>query len=323
MALGDVDLAPQVELDAVHPVVLEVVHRLERWVEREQLAVPQPAGPLDGHRADEPVRLDPPTAAARLGARRDDLPAPRLEPIDGGADDELHALLLEERDPRVDPRLVGRRVEDAVQGAVVAAAHRVVDERLGHVADRAGTRHRLLGGDQVAREAGRKHLLVLRRLRVGLEVVPPADLLPLAVAALVAAREEDREALGEELDLVGRDAVPGQRLLEVALHAVGRRRLLRIRADAEQQRVGPAAVAEELAALGVLEVVVDAVRVPGARGCAASCRGCGGRSRGRSGTRARPAAPCARRPPSWARPCCAPCRRARGARRRSPRSRAR
>ena len=73
--------------------------------------------------------------------------------VDRVADAEAHAELAQVRDPRVDPGLVGRRVEHAVERAVVAAAHDVHDERLGHVADRAGAGHGLLGGDERARQA--------------------------------------------------------------------------------------------------------------------------------------------------------------------------
>ena len=60
------------------------------------------------------------------------------------------------------------------------------------------------------------------------------------------------------------------------------------------------------------------------RRSAASCPGRGGRSRGRSGSRARPAGRRARRSPSPGRAGCAPCPRAgRASRRPSPRSRAR
>src|SRR5919197_1386342 len=55
-------------------------------------------------------------------------------------------------------------------------------------------------------------LPVLLRLPLRLDEVPPADVLPLAVAALVGAREEDHHALDEERELVRRDPAAGQLL---------------------------------------------------------------------------------------------------------------
>ncbi len=157
-----------------------------------------------------------------------------------------------------------------------------------------------------------------------LHEVPPARVLPLAEAACVARGQEDRQPVDEELQLLRRDALPGHRLEEVLRGVLGRRRAReRVRPDAERASVGPAVGTQELAALRGHHVVVHAVRVPLERGCAASSPERGGRSRERSGIRARREAACGRPPPCGARESNAPCRPAPCARRRGRRSHAR
>ena len=139
-------------------------------------------------------------------------------------------------------------LEHAVDVAVVAAAHDVVDERLAHVADRAGAGDRLLRCDQVAGESSRDHVLVVGRPGGRPDEVPPADVLPLAEPALVAARDEDHHPLDEVAELVGWDVLPRQRLGQVAADAVDGQQCRRVGAYPEDERVGPVAPAQELAA---------------------------------------------------------------------------
>ena len=138
VAAHDVQRLAQVELDAVHPVDVELVHPLERRVDGEHLAAT-----TAGARARRASRRRTSRPRSRAGGRGGRARArPSIRPrrtsqrLDRLADVEAHAVLAQQRDPRVDPRLVGRRVEHAVRRAVVAAAQDVVDERLGHVADR-------------------------------------------------------------------------------------------------------------------------------------------------------------------------------------------
>ena len=165
-------------------------------------------------------------------------------------------------DPRLDPRLVRRRVEHAVGGAVVAAPHDVHDESLGHVADRPRARHLGARGDEVARQADGQHALVLARHPRGRRVVPPADVLPLPVAALVARGEEHEDPadpVGELVRRQRRDLLKARR--ERLAQRLGRQRARRL----VELEVRAPAVAREAHARRRREVVPDAVGVPGER----------------------------------------------------------
>ena len=170
---------------------------------------------------------------------------------------EPDAELAQVSHPGVDPGLVGGQVEHSVEGAVVAAAHDVHDEGLAHVADRPGARQGLLRRDQAAGQAGREHPLVLLGPRGRAHEVPPADLLPLAEPALVAAGEEHQEPLHEVGELVRRHRAPGEVVEQVAAQPVDREQLDRIRADPEDEPVGALTGAQELAVGGVGQVVAD------------------------------------------------------------------
>ena len=182
-------------------------------------------------------------------------PPADVVPLQALAVDELHAEVAQVPHPRVDPGLVGGQVEHPVQCAVVAAAEDVHHERLAHVADRAGAGEGLLRGDQAAGQPGGEHPLVLPRPRAGAHEVPPADLLPLAEPALVAAGEEDQQPLDEVGELVRRDGAAGQVVEQVAAQAVDGEQLDRVRADPEDEPVGALAGAQELAVRRVGQVV--------------------------------------------------------------------
>ncbi len=66
VAAHDVQRLSQVELDAVHPVHEQVVHRLEVGIEPQHRPRPQPPRALGRHGGDEPVGLDRAPAAVAV-----------------------------------------------------------------------------------------------------------------------------------------------------------------------------------------------------------------------------------------------------------------
>ena len=98
---------PQVELDPVHPVHVELVHGLEARVEPQHLAASRGGGRAPPASRNEPVGLDPaqpPATVARHGAP--------IRPFltstpDRLADPEAHPQAAQVGDPRRDPGLVG------------------------------------------------------------------------------------------------------------------------------------------------------------------------------------------------------------------------
>ena len=114
---GDVDPLSQEELDARHPVRVEIVDPLELLVRAQELRREQLPDALGGHRRDEPVGVDLPSTAVGCRSRS----RWRVAPSPSGSSAvtrwpmwKRHAELLQQTDPRLDPRLVGRPVEDAV-----------------------------------------------------------------------------------------------------------------------------------------------------------------------------------------------------------------
>ena len=120
---------------------------------------------------------------------------------------ELHAQALEFADPRIDPGLVGGEVKDAVDLAVRAGARQRVDERLAHVADRAGAGDRSLAANGPGQTGG-EHLLVVRRPSTRADEVPPRDVLPLAeepALRQLVRKTRASDALREMGDVVDRE----------------------------------------------------------------------------------------------------------------------
>ena len=98
-------------------------------------------------------------------------------------------------DPRIDPRLVGRAVEHAI-GPAADAGH--VEQQLGEdQAARAGADLPRTRRHQRAREPIGEELLERDRAALSTDELPPALLLPLLVAPLVAAREQRQQPLHE------------------------------------------------------------------------------------------------------------------------------
>jgi hypothetical protein len=80
-------------------------------------------------------------------------------------------------------------------------------------------------------------------------------------AATRFAGQEDQQPGDEVGQLVGRDVLSAEALGQVAAQAVDGEQRLRVGPDPEDERVRVVAAAEELAALGGHQVVLDAVRV--------------------------------------------------------------
>ncbi len=207
MARRDRGLPPQVELQTVHPVHDQMLHPPQPRVERKHLGRPQLHRALHRHRTDEPVRLHRAGAPGRIPHPcRGEPAAVDVDGLDRAAHPELDAQPPQSSDPRIDPCLVGRCVEQAIRLAVVAPTHDVHEERLAHIGDRAAAGEFLLRGNQRTGEALREHLLVLSRLALCPHEVPPRHVLPLPEPPRGAAGEENPEPLDELPELGGRDA---------------------------------------------------------------------------------------------------------------------
>ena len=266
----------------VHPARDQAVEPLEPRLGGAQVGPGERAHDLDRDGGDVVVRGHRRARDGRAG----DAPAAQVDALDGGGAADLDAEALEVRDPRVDPDVRGRPVEHAVRPPARAGE---VEQQLQQ--DRAaGARAHLARPrrHERAREAVGEELLERRRALLRAHVGPPALELPLAEAALVAAGEQRQQALEEPRRLLRRDA-EARRGCE---HEAGDERevLQRLRQVCGREQLVAAVALGEQHAVGPDEVAVDA-------DAAASCPGRGGRSRGRSGTRARPAGRRGRRSP--------------------------
>ena len=194
MAVGDVDRLAQVVLDADHPVGEQVVHRRQVRVER-----PDGRAPATRRARSAGIALTNQSASKRVRRPAASTSCTRWDPAPARL---VAASPCRRRSARPRPRrwvthgsiqasLVGRSSTRSSSPSLPCG--RFEDERLAHVADRAGAGHGLLGSDQVAGQAGREDLLVLLRLSLRADEVPPADVLPLAEAALVAAGDEHQQ----------------------------------------------------------------------------------------------------------------------------------
>jgi hypothetical protein len=140
------------------------------------------------------------TAAPHPHAR--DGPVGELQPLDRGVGKPPHALALEVAEPRIDPRLGGRRVEQPAR-LVVHREEDVADEDAGRLQpDGAGAGLLGLGGDQVPGQRAGEQVLVERAEALGPHEVPPAQLVVLVVPPGVARRDELGQPGGEVQQLV-------------------------------------------------------------------------------------------------------------------------
>ena len=195
---------------------------------------------------------------------------------------------LEHLDPGLDPGLVGGRVQHPVQRAVVAALHDVHDERLGHVADRAGRGHGLLGRHQRAGQPARGDLLVLLGAAGGAHVVPPAPRAPTGrtgaprswsgTPPAVTPGSPPRAAGPSSSSRSPRSGAPGGPGASWPPPGPGSSRTAARPHGRWSARSGPRRCPR-----GCRRRRWRSCR----RACAASSPGCGGRSPGRSGSRAR------------------------------------
>ena len=186
--------------------------------------------------------------------RAADAPARHLDPLDRRVAADLGAEPLDVRGPGVDPDVRGRPVEHAVGPPARA---REVEQQLQQ--DRAaGARAHLARPrrDERAREPVGEELAERRRALLGADERPPALQLPLAEAALVAAREQGQQPLDEPRRLLRRDAEAGRELE----HEAGDERevLERLRQVRGRQQLVAALALGEQHALGAHEVAVDA-----------------------------------------------------------------
>ena len=99
------------------------------------------------------------------------------------------------REPRIDPYVVGRAIQQTVQ--------RLTAEQELRKDQTDGARVDLLRAccDQISRQAHRQELAVLVGEIVRVDELPPAHVFVLAVTSLVAARHELQHAGGEVRDL--------------------------------------------------------------------------------------------------------------------------
>ena len=250
-------VAVEVEEDAVHPARDEPVELRERRVEGAQRRARELAHDLDRERGHVVVGGD----GARGRGDAGDAAVRERQALDRGIEPQLDAEGLEVGDPRVDPRVVGRGVEHAV-GA--AAGAREVEDDLGEDQPAgAGADLPPAGRHERAGEPLPHPLLERLRAPLGADEVPPADLLPLLVAALVTAREQGHHPLDQHGVLLRRDPEPGHELEQEAAHE--REVLERLRQVRRgHQLVLPARLREQDAG-GVGEVVEHgpaAVRYP-------------------------------------------------------------
>ncbi len=130
-------------------------------------------------------------------------PARTANALDRVAEPNFDAPAGELLGPGIDPDVARRTVQNAVDAA--ACLGQVEEQLEEDVA--AGARAHLPGPrrHEGASRAVGQELAKRRAALVGVDVVPPALVLPLAVAALVAAREERQQALDEEGVVLRRD----------------------------------------------------------------------------------------------------------------------
>ena len=215
------------------------------------------------------ICLDPQASPAAVddGGGRDAV-ADDLQLAGVVAGHKAHTHAAQVGDPGVDPGLAGRSVEQPVGRPITALladlrrclGHRGVDEGQRHQTYGAGGGLRALGGHQVLGEPGAEHTLVLGREPLGVDVVPPRDLLPFAHAPRVAAGLKDLHLPNEVLDLVRRDLRGQPDGSDERPHALGEPRLVEAREEPHL-----AGVEHEELLLGVDEVVEHAIGVAGDR----------------------------------------------------------
>ncbi len=119
-------------------------------------------------------------------------------------------------DPRADPDVARRPVQNAIGTAACAAQ---VEEQLKQDVTAGACAHLPCPRrHQRARGAVGQELAKRGTANVGVDEVPPALVLPLAVAALVAAREEREQALYEEGVVLRRDPERRREVEEKTTH---------------------------------------------------------------------------------------------------------
>src|SRR2546429_9792487 len=93
------------------------------------------------------------SAAVGAHARLGDAAVAQPQLLDVRVSVQGHTQAAKLRQPGIDPRLVSRRVEDAVEASRSRPAGEVVDERLPQKAERSRAGNLGLGGEDLARHA--------------------------------------------------------------------------------------------------------------------------------------------------------------------------
>lgn len=156
-------VAPQVELDTVHPVdvACERPDRLEAGVGAEQAGGEQRRDALDGQRADVVIALDDLHVSVALHQHAGDAIAHTADLLHLRVPQIADAQRLEAAQPGLDPDVVGGAVQHAVRGfgRGIEDGEGELDE---DVADGARARLVGLGRDQRAGDPGGEELPVGR-----------------------------------------------------------------------------------------------------------------------------------------------------------------
>ena len=200
MTVDDRDVGVEVEQHAVHPPGDETVECRQPRLQPAQRRPGQRPHDLHGQRGDVEV------GRHGAGGCRDagDAVTVHDETLHRAVEAQVDAERTQVLDPRIDPRLVGRAVEHTI-GATADAGH--VEQQLGEdQAAGAGADLPRPRRDQRACEPVGEELLEGDRAALSADELPPALLLPLLVAPLVAAREQRQQPLHQHRLLADRDA---------------------------------------------------------------------------------------------------------------------
>ena len=202
--MHDRDLLAQEELEPVHPPRFEVLRHLECGIRGENATVPEPARTLHRQGAHVPVGVDLLAATGPVGDGRRDAPAPHLEPSHRHRSPEADAQLAQATNPRIDPHLVRRGVQNLVEAAVAGAARVCVQPDLPDSPDRARARLARLRGEDEVGHALHPGLPVALGETVRMRELGPGHVLPFAEPSGLAARQEDHEPVDEVRGLLRR-----------------------------------------------------------------------------------------------------------------------
>ncbi len=162
--------------------------------------VSRPAHDLDGQGGHVEIGVDGTPAPSQMDAR--DAVFLDVDPGHLGVEMEAHAELLEVAVPRVDPDVIGRTAQHPID--VDVRSDHVEEQAQADIAARAGADLPGPGRHQRPGDAVGQVPAISRRAPLGLRELPPADVLPLAVASFLAAGQQDPQAFGQKGQILGR-----------------------------------------------------------------------------------------------------------------------